>query len=95
MLLIVFGGYIELVYMKNYLDFEVIGEMRDDVVGEVYDKVVWIINFFYFGGLYIDWLVVKGKDVYDFLRVWFEKDSYDFSFSGFKSVVINKLYNLR
>lgn len=48
---IVLGGYIELVYMKDYLLFEVIGEIWDDVVGEVYDKVVWIIGLNYLGGL--------------------------------------------
>ena len=84
MSLIVSGGHTELVYMKNHLDFEVIGETRDDAVGEAYDKVARTINLPYPGGPHIDRLAAKGKDVYDFPRVWLEKDSYDFSFSGLK-----------
>ena len=68
---------------------------RDDAVGEAYDKVARTINLPYPGGPHIDRLAAKGKDVYDFPRVWLEKDSYDFSFSGLKSAVINKLHNLR
>ena len=72
-----------------------IGETRDDAVGEAYDKVARTINLPYPGGPHIDRLAAKGKDIYDFPRVWLEKDSYDFSFSGLKSAVINKLHNLR
>ena len=93
--LIVSGGHTELVYMKDHLNFEIIGETRDDAVGEAYDKVARTINLPYPGGPQIDQLAVKGHDVYDFPRVWLEKDSYDFSFSGLKSAVINKLHNLR
>lgn len=51
LVLVVLGGYIELVYMKEYGLFEVIGEIFDDVVGEVYDKVVWMMGLLYLGGL--------------------------------------------
>ena len=81
--------------MKDHLNFEVIGETRDDAVGEAYDKVARTINLPYPGGPQIDQLATQGQDVYDFPRVWLEKDSYDFSFSGLKSAVINKLHNLR
>ena len=81
--------------MKDHLNFEINGETRDDAVGEAYDKVARTINLPYPGGPQIDQLAVKGHDVYDFPRVWLEKDSYDFSFSGLKSAVINKLHNLR
>lgn len=50
-LLVVSGGYIELVLMKVDNEFEIIGEIRDDVVGEVYDKVVCIFGFVYLGGV--------------------------------------------
>ena len=95
MALIVSGGHTELVYMKDHLNFEVIGETRDDAVGEAYDKVARTINLPYPGGPHIDRLASQGKDTYEFPRVWLEKDSYDFSFSGLKSAVINKLHNLR
>ncbi|MGJ5713365.1 tRNA (adenosine(37)-N6)-threonylcarbamoyltransferase complex transferase subunit TsaD [Staphylococcus auricularis] len=95
MALIVSGGHTELIHMKDHLDFEVIGETRDDAVGEAYDKVARTIGLSYPGGPRVDQLAAEGEDVYDFPRVWLEKGSYDFSFSGLKSAVINKLHNLR
>ncbi|QUM67709.1 tRNA (adenosine(37)-N6)-threonylcarbamoyltransferase complex transferase subunit TsaD [Staphylococcus delphini] len=92
--LIVSGGHTELVYMENHLQFEVIGETRDDAVGEAYDKVARKIGLPYPGGPAIDRLATQGEDTYDFPRVWLEPDSYDFSFSGLKSAVINKLHQL-
>lgn len=77
------------------MHFEVIGETRDDAVGEAYDKVARTIDLPYPGGPQIDKLAQYGKDTYVFPRVWLEKESYDFSFSGLKSSVINKLHNLR
>lgn len=95
MALIVSGGHTELVYMKDHLSFEVIGETRDDAVGEAYDKVARTIGLNYPGGPQVDRLASEGQDSYHFPRVWLDKDSYDFSFSGLKSAVINKLHNLR
>lgn len=80
--------------MENHLQFEVIGETRDDAVGEAYDKVARKIGLPYPGGPAIDRLAAQGEDTYDFPRVWLEPDSYDFSFSGLKSAVINKLHQL-
>lgn len=91
--LIVSGGHTELIYMKNHLDFEIIGETRDDAVGEAYDKVARTIGLSYPGGPEVDRLAQIGKDTLNFPRVWLEKDSYDFSFSGLKSAVINTLHN--
>lgn len=93
--LIVSGGHTELVYMKDHLNFEVIGETRDDAVGEAYDKVARTIGLGYPGGPQVDQLAANGQDCYNFPRVWLEANSYDFSFSGLKSAVINKLHNLR
>ncbi|MGW8038297.1 tRNA (adenosine(37)-N6)-threonylcarbamoyltransferase complex transferase subunit TsaD [Staphylococcus xylosus] len=95
MSLIVSGGHTELIYMKDHLNFEVIGETRDDAVGEAYDKVARTIGLSYPGGPKVDKLAAQGQDSYDFPRVWLDKDSYDFSFSGLKSAVINKLHNIR
>lgn len=95
MALIVSGGHTELVYMKDHLHFEVIGETRDDAVGEAYDKVARTIDLPYPGGPQIDQLAAIGEDTYQFPRVWLEKESYDFSFSGLKSAVINQLHNRR
>ncbi|MBF7020618.1 tRNA (adenosine(37)-N6)-threonylcarbamoyltransferase complex transferase subunit TsaD [Staphylococcus sp. 18_1_E_LY] len=93
--LIVSGGHTELIYMKDHLSFEIIGETRDDAVGEAYDKVARTLGLNYPGGPQIDRLASTGNDTYNFPRVWLEKESYDFSFSGLKSAVINVLHNQR
>ncbi|TDM12151.1 tRNA (adenosine(37)-N6)-threonylcarbamoyltransferase complex transferase subunit TsaD [Macrococcus lamae] len=91
--LIVSGGHTELVVMQNHLDFEVIGETRDDAVGEAYDKVARTINLPYPGGPEVDRLATEGNDTLNFPRPILE--GYDFSFSGLKSAVINTLHNKR
>ncbi|WP_458414990.1 tRNA (adenosine(37)-N6)-threonylcarbamoyltransferase complex transferase subunit TsaD [Schinkia sp. CFF1] len=91
--LVVSGGHTELVYMKEHGSFEVIGETRDDAAGEAYDKVARQLNLPYPGGPHIDRLAHEGEPVIDLPRAWLEKGSYDFSFSGLKSAVINTLHN--
>ncbi|WP_031546048.1 tRNA (adenosine(37)-N6)-threonylcarbamoyltransferase complex transferase subunit TsaD [Salinicoccus luteus] len=93
--LIVSGGHTELIYMKNHMSFEVIGETRDDAVGEAYDKVARVIGLPYPGGPHIDRLSREGEDTFNFPRPYLEPGSYDFSFSGLKSSVINTLHNHR
>ncbi|GAA3727882.1 tRNA (adenosine(37)-N6)-threonylcarbamoyltransferase complex transferase subunit TsaD [Salinicoccus jeotgali] len=93
--LIVSGGHTELIYMKSHLSFEVIGETRDDAVGEAYDKVARVIGLPYPGGPHVDRLSKEGHDIYEFPRAYLEPESYDFSFSGVKSSVINTLHNQR
>lgn len=90
--LIVSGGHTELIKMNDHLEFEVIGETLDDAVGEAYDKVARVIGLPYPGGPEIDRLSKEGNDTYDFPRA-LQDDSYNFSFSGLKSHVINKLHN--
>ncbi|MEK4303557.1 tRNA (adenosine(37)-N6)-threonylcarbamoyltransferase complex transferase subunit TsaD [Oceanobacillus sp. FSL K6-0251] len=91
--LIVSGGHTELVIMKDHYDYELIGETRDDAAGEAYDKVARMLKLPYPGGPQIDRLSAEGKDTIDFPRAWLEEGSYDFSFSGLKSAVINTLHN--
>lgn len=93
MTLVVSGGHTELVYMKEDGSFEVIGETRDDAVGEAYDKVARTLKLPYPGGPYIDRLADVGSPTINLPRAWLEQDSYDFSFSGLKSAVINTLHN--
>lgn len=93
--LVVSGGHTELVLMKEHGSFEVIGETRDDAAGEAYDKVARTLNLPYPGGPHIDRLAHEGKPVLDLPRAWLEPDSYDFSFSGLKSAVINTLHNAK
>lgn len=93
MTLVASGGHTELVYMKEHGSYEVIGETRDDAVGEAYDKVARTLNLPYPGGPYIDRLAAEGEATIKLPRAWLERDSYDFSFSGLKSAVINTLHN--
>ncbi len=90
--LVVSGGHTELVLMKAHGAFEVIGETRDDAAGEAYDKVARILDCPYPGGPHIDRLAADGTAVIKLPRAWLE-DSYDFSFSGLKSAVINVVHN--
>lgn len=93
--LVVSGGHTELIYMDEHASFHVIGETRDDAVGEAYDKVARTLGLPYPGGPHIDKLAHEGEVTIDFPRAWLEDDSYDFSFSGLKSAVINKLHNAK
>ena len=91
--LVVSGGHTELVYMKEHGHFEVIGETRDDAAGEAYDKVARTLSMPYPGGPHIDRLAANGEATIDLPRAWLEDGSYDFSFSGLKSAVINTVHN--
>ncbi|MFA9558496.1 tRNA (adenosine(37)-N6)-threonylcarbamoyltransferase complex transferase subunit TsaD [Evansella sp. AB-rgal1] len=93
--LVVSGGHTELVYMKDHGSFEVIGETRDDAVGEAYDKVARTLGLPYPGGPHIDRLAHEGDATIPLPRAWLEEGSFDFSFSGLKSAVINTLHNAK
>ena len=87
--LVVSGGHTEIVLMKDHLDFEILGETLDDAVGEAYDKIARVVNVGYPGGPIIDKMAASGQATYKLPHVKLGKDSYDFSFSGLKSAVIN------
>ncbi|WP_273837255.1 tRNA (adenosine(37)-N6)-threonylcarbamoyltransferase complex transferase subunit TsaD [Guptibacillus sedimenti] len=93
--LVVSGGHTELVYMPSEGEFEVIGETRDDAAGEAYDKVARTLQLPYPGGPHIDRLAAEGEPSVPLPRAWLEKGSYDFSFSGLKSAVINTVHNAK
>ena len=88
--LVVSGGHTYLCKVKDYTDIEVVGTTRDDAAGESYDKIARKIGLGYPGGPKIDKLAKEGNGAaIDFPRVMLEKDSYDFSFSGLKTAVLN------
>lgn len=93
--LIVSGGHTELILMKEHGHFELIGETLDDAAGEAYDKVARMLDLPYPGGPEIDRLAKEGEETFDFPRAWLAEDSYDFSFSGLKSAVINTIHNAK
>lgn len=91
--LIVSGGHTELVLMEEHGKYTLIGETRDDAAGEAYDKVARVLGLPYPGGPQLDNLATTGEESISFPRAWLEKNSYDFSFSGLKSSVINTIHN--
>ena len=89
---VVSGGHTELIEMTKHYEFKKLGGTLDDAIGECYDKVARVINLEYPGGPKLDKLAAEGKDTYD-LPVPLKDDSYNFSFSGLKSAVINLAHN--
>ncbi len=92
--LVVSGGHTELVYMEQHNHFEILGQTRDDAVGEAFDKVARALNLPYPGGPHIDRLAQQGNATIHLPRALLDQ-SYDFSFSGLKSAVINALHNAK
>lgn len=87
---VISGGHTHLVHIKDYNEFEILGHTRDDAAGEAYDKVARVLGLTYPGGPQIEKISKNGdKDAIKFPRVLLENDSYDFSFSGLKSAVLN------
>lgn len=93
MALLVSGGHTELVYVPEAGVYQIIGETRDDAVGEAYDKVGRVMGLAYPAGREIDQLAHQGQDVYDFPRAMIKDDNLEFSFSGLKSAFINLHHN--
>jgi N6-L-threonylcarbamoyladenine synthase len=91
MALVVSGGHTELVLLREEGKFQVIGRTRDDAAGEAYDKVARAMQLSYPGGPIIDRLAEESLTEIEFPRAWLEADSYDFSFSGLKSAVMNQI----
>lgn len=91
--LVVSGGHTFIVYMKDYGEFEVLGQTRDDAAGEAFDKVARAIGLGYPGGPKIDKISKAGnREAIVFPKANFhDKDCLDFSFSGIKSAVLNYL----
>ena len=81
--------------MKGDLDFEIIGETKDDAVGECYDKVARVLGLPYPGGLPIDQHAKLGKHTYDLPEPNAGEGKYDFSYSGLKTSVINLVNSLK
>lgn len=90
--LVVSGGHTNIVNIKDYGEYEILGRTRDDAAGEAYDKIARAIGLGYPGGPLIDKLAKSGKkDAISFPRAHIEDGEYDFSFSGVKSSVLNYL----
>ena len=90
--LVVSGGHTDLVYMKEDYSFKRIGSTLDDAIGEAYDKVAKVCGLEYPGGPKVDELAKLGEDTYN-LPYPLDDDTYNFSFSGIKSAVVNIKHN--
>lgn len=90
--LVVSGGHTELIEMTEHYKFKKLGGTLDDAIGECYDKVARVMGLEYPGGPKLDKLSKEGKPTYK-LPIPLHDDSYNFSFSGLKSAVINLVHN--
>ena len=81
------GGNTQIINVKDYTTFEVLGKTRDDAIGEAYDKIARVVGLGYPGGPKVDRLAKQGEPSIELPKTHFE--NMDFSFSGIKTAVIN------
>jgi len=93
--LLVSGGHTELVFMQGHRKYKIIGETRDDAVGEAFDKVARILGLGYPGGPKISRLAQKGDPKkYPLPSPMINSKDYNFSFSGLKTAVLYLVYDV-
>lgn len=91
--LVVSGGHTHLVMVEDYTKFRVVGRTRDDAAGECFDKAARAMGMSYPGGVHLDEVAEDGDPtVFKFPRPKVDGSPYDFSFSGLKTAVINRLH---
>ena len=83
------GGNTQIISVKNYTEFEVLGKTRDDAIGEAFDKVARVVGLGYPGGPKVDKLAQQGQTNIELPKTHFDTETLDFSFSGIKTAVIN------
>lgn len=86
------GGNTQIINVKDYTEFEMLGKTRDDAIGEAFDKVARVVGLGYPGGPKVDKLALEGEPNIKLPKTHFE-NSLDFSFSGIKTAVINYNHN--
>lgn len=92
--LVVSGGHTDLLNMYGHGNYQVVGRTRDDAAGEAFDKIARCLGLGYPGGPAIDKLAAEGDgNAIPLPKAYLENGSFDFSFSGLKSSVINYLHN--
>lgn len=91
--LVVSGGHTHLVMAEDYTRFRVLGRTRDDAAGECFDKAARAMGMPYPGGVHMDEVAETGNpSAFSFPHPRVEGSAYDFSFSGLKTAVINRLH---
>ncbi len=92
--LTVSGGHTDLIYFKNMSSYKILGRTRDDAAGEAFDKIARYLDLGYPGGPVIEKEAEEGDPgSIDLPRAMTDKETYDFSFSGLKTAVINFVHN--
>jgi len=81
------GGNTQIVHVKGYTEFEVLGRTKDDAIGEAFDKVARVGGLGYPGGPKIDKMAELGEANIELPKTHI--DGLDFSFSGIKTAIIN------
>ena len=89
--LLISGGNTQLIHVKDYTDFEILGKTKDDAIGEAFDKVARVVGLGYPGGPKIDKMAKEGEANIELPKSHLE--NLDFSFSGIKTAVINLNHN--
>ena len=89
--LLISGGNTQLIHVKDYTEFDVLGKTRDDAIGEAFDKVARVVGLGYPGGPKVDNLAKEGQANIELPKAHI--DNLDFSFSGIKTAVINLNHN--
>ncbi|MGB9904818.1 MAG: tRNA (adenosine(37)-N6)-threonylcarbamoyltransferase complex transferase subunit TsaD [Desulfotomaculales bacterium] len=90
--LVVSGGHTDLVFLARHGSYRLLGRTRDDAAGEAFDKIARVLGLDYPGGPAIDRLAAAGNAAaVRFPRAYLEEGTFDFSFSGLKTAVINYL----
>lgn len=92
--LVVSGGHTDLILMEDDYKFEILGSTLDDAIGEAYDKVARILDLKYPGGPNVEKLARNGNHTYNLPKP-VNDNTYNFSFSGLKSSIINLVHNER
>ena len=88
--LLVSGGHTQLWLVKNMFEYELLGETLDDACGEAFDKGAKKLNLNYPGGPEIERMATSGdKNLINFPRPMIHDNSFNFSFSGLKTSLIN------
>lgn len=94
MCIVASGGHSHIVRVNSYTDFTLIGRTRDDAAGEAFDKVARAMGLPYPGGPELEKLAKGGdENAYPLHTAFNEGESFDFSFSGLKTAVVNILHN--
>ena len=91
--LMVSGGHTAIIDVQDYCKFNLLGSTVDDSVGECFDKVARVLGLTYPGGPNIDRLAKEGKNVVKFNYKPPFHGTYNFSFSGLKTAVVNYVHN--